>query len=133
MFQQDGWINILLFLNGIQNIIQFRSGAAVFGVYDGILDRAEIEQSTSVCGEILAGADNFTFSSNLKGSKDRFLRGNTYHVEYGTSNMLTDAAVGIRKLCRLVLSGGRKLQHIRFAFIFDCDFLAVGSIIYPII
>ena len=94
---------------------------------------AEIEQSTSVRGEIFAGADDFTFSSDLEGPEDRLLRRNTYHVEYGAGNMLTDAAVGIREFRLLVLSRGRELQHIRFALIFYRNFLAVGSIIYPVI
>ena len=133
MLQQYSRVNVTLLFNGIQNITQFRTGTAVFGVYDCILDGAEIEQSTSVRGEIFAGADDFTFSSDLEGPEDRLLRRNTYHVEYGAGNMLTDAAVGIREFRLLVLSRGRELQHIRFALIFYRNFLAVGSIIYPVI
>lgn len=75
MLQQYSRVNVTLLFNGIQNITQFRTGTAVFGVYDCILDGAEIEQSTSVRGEIFAGADDFSFSSDLEGPEIVFCAG----------------------------------------------------------
>ena len=122
-------IHVLLFFNGIQNVLQLRSGAAMFRIDDGILDGAEVKQLTSVCGKIFAGADDLRLSPHIIRSQDGFLRGDPNHVEDGAGDVFADTAIRVGQLRSLSLTGRRKFEHILLALIFDCDLLSVGTVI----
>ena len=65
---------ILLLVNGVHHIFQFRAAAVAIRVENCVFDRAEVEQALAACCKVLAGTDNFCFAFNRKGSKFGFLR-----------------------------------------------------------
>lgn len=75
VFQQLHGVDISLLFNGIQNVFQLCPSAAMLGINDRVFDRAEVDQLASIRGKILAGTDDFGFSTHIEGSKDRLLAG----------------------------------------------------------
>ena len=91
--QQFLRIHILLLLDRIQNTLQLRIGTAVRRIQHRVSDGAEVKQSASVQSKILAGTHDLRVVSHGIGPQKRFLCGDPDHVEYGTGDVLVDAAV----------------------------------------
>ena len=97
------------------------------GIDNGVLDRAEVEQSTAVCCKVLAGTNQLRLSVYIIGSKYCFLCGNANHVEDATGNVLTNTTVCVGQLSLFCFSGRWKLQHILFALVLNANLFSVGS------
>ena len=85
VLQRFHWIHVLLLFNGIQNVLQLRSGAAVSRIHSDILDGTDAKQLSSVCGKIVAGTDDSR--PHIIGPQDGFLCRDSNHVEYSTGKI----------------------------------------------
>ena len=109
MFQQFFRIDKLLLFNGFQHIIQFCSGSIVARINDGVLDGAEVVQTTAVSGKVFAGADDLCFAAHIVGAQDCLLRGDAHHVKNTAGNMFAETAVGVGQFRSLGHAGGGEL------------------------